>query len=185
MAVVVVRGDIVRRYPTAHFFLQQAAYVKPEERESIDGTEGEVEPVEGTETEPDFLGSLGPDTVFFGFSQLDSDVVRGNRPDPDAPGYFFVIEEQAGAPRFGLDEAKPAHFDPRASRRRGTGPPGATSPKARKRSTGSLTRAPTTSGSWRWSSTGRPGDTTPHTWRAPAGSAPSGCSSTPTNWCSP
>jgi hypothetical protein len=112
MTVVVVRGDIVRRYPTAHFFLQQAAYVKPEERESIDGTEGEVEPVEGTETEPDFLGSLGPDTVFFGFSQLDSDVVRGNRPDPDAPGYFFVIEEQAGAPRFGLDEAKPAHFEP-------------------------------------------------------------------------
>ena len=88
MTVVVVRGDIVRRYPTAHFFLQQAAYVKPDERESIDGTEGEVEPVEGTETEPDFLGSLGPDTVFFGFSELDSDDVRGNRPNGD-PGLLL------------------------------------------------------------------------------------------------
>ena len=111
MTVVVVRGDIVRRYPTAHFFLQKAAYVKDGERESIDGTEGEVVPVEGTETEPDFLGSLGPDTVFFGFSKLDPEDVHGNRPG-GAPGYFFVIEEQAGAPRFGLDEAKPAHFDP-------------------------------------------------------------------------
>ena len=37
-------------------------------------------PVEGTEIEPDFLGSLGPDTVFFGFSKLDPEDVHGNRP---------------------------------------------------------------------------------------------------------
>lgn len=99
MTAVVIRGDLIRRYPTAHVYLQAAAY----------GEDGEVQPVDGTEVEPDFLGALDAETVFFGWSGLDPDDVRGDR-GRGVPGYFFGIEEQAGAPRFGFDDAKPAHF---------------------------------------------------------------------------
>ncbi len=91
--VIVVRGDLVRRYPSAHYFLQAA---EP-------GPDGLQPQADATPVEPAFLGALGPDTVFFGF-ELEPDVVRGD------PGYFVTIEEQPGAPRLGLDVAKDRHF---------------------------------------------------------------------------
>lgn len=91
--VIVVRGDLVRRYPSAHYFLHAA-------RSGADGLEPRPD---AAPVEPLFLGALGPDTVFFGFD-LEPDVVRGD------PGYLLAIEEQAGAPRLGLDVAKERHF---------------------------------------------------------------------------
>jgi hypothetical protein len=91
--VIVVRGDLVRRYPSAHYFLQAA---EP-------GPDGLQPRADAAPVEPAFLGALGPDTVFFGF-ELEPDVVRGD------PGYFVAIEEQPGAPRLGLDVAKERHF---------------------------------------------------------------------------
>jgi hypothetical protein len=99
MTVIVIRGDVVRRYPTAHCYLHLATRAS-----------GETEPAEGGEREPDFLGSLGTDTAFYGFTDLPSSKVSGSGTIAD-PGYFFVIEEQAGAPRFGLDPAKPADYN--------------------------------------------------------------------------
>jgi hypothetical protein len=99
MTVIVVRGDVVRRYPTAHCYLHKAT------RES-----GSAQPLDGGEVEPDFLGTLGIDTAFYGFSALDPEDVRGSATVAD-PGYFFVIEEQPGAPRFGLDPEKAGQFD--------------------------------------------------------------------------
>jgi hypothetical protein len=97
--VIVVRGDLVRRYPAARYFLQEAA---------LDGDE--ASPVEAAPAiDPIFLGSLDRDTVFFGFD-LDEAAVRGDR-ENDVPGYFLAIEEQAGAPRLGLDRARPTHFE--------------------------------------------------------------------------
>jgi hypothetical protein len=91
MTAIVIRGDVVRRYPTLHCFLQEMVVV-----------DGEAQAVEGTEVEPDFLGTLDRETMFVGFSELTSDEVRA--------GYLIVIEEQAGAPRFGLDKPKDLHF---------------------------------------------------------------------------
>jgi hypothetical protein len=91
--VIVVRGDLVRRYPSAHYFLQEA------ER----GDDGLQPRPDAPPVEPVFLGALGPDTVFFGFD-VGIDEVRGD------PGYLLAIEEQAGAPRLGLDAAKKGHF---------------------------------------------------------------------------
>lgn len=95
--VIVIRGDIVRRYPTAHYYLQAAS------RE-----DGVATPVEGVVEPAMFLGTLDRDTVFFGFD-LDPETVVGNG-TAIAPGYFLAIEEQPGAPRFGLDDARPKQF---------------------------------------------------------------------------
>ncbi len=96
--VIVVRGDLVRRYPSAHYFLQEATL----------GTDGATPREDAAPVEPIFLGALSADTVFFGFD-LETDVVRGDRPH-GAPGYFVGIEEQVGAPRLGLDDARPRDF---------------------------------------------------------------------------
>jgi hypothetical protein len=96
--VVVVRGDLVRRYPSAHYFLQEAEL----------GADGASPRESAPAVEPIFLGALGPDTVFFGFD-LEPDEVRGDRPH-GVPGYFLAIEEQVAAPRLGMDEARPRHF---------------------------------------------------------------------------
>jgi hypothetical protein len=96
--VIVVRGDVVRRYPTAHYFLQPA--LSTGEEWEPDDAEAPVEAI--------FLGSLDRETVFYGF-ELGPDVVRGDRAN-GVPGYFLAIEEQVGAPRFGLDQARAGHF---------------------------------------------------------------------------
>jgi hypothetical protein len=97
--VIVVRGDLVRRYPTARYFLQEAVLAGDE-----------ASPRAGAPAlDPIFLGSLERDTVFFGFDK-DPAVVRGDR-ENDVPGYFLAIEEQAGAPRLGLDNWKPKDFE--------------------------------------------------------------------------
>ena len=88
MTVIVIRGDVLRRYPNAHVFLMQRA---------SDGTA-----VAGSEVDPDFLGTLDADTAFFGFADLAPSAVR--------TGYFVGIEELAGAARFGLDEPRSADF---------------------------------------------------------------------------
>jgi hypothetical protein len=88
MTVIVIRGDVLRRYPNAHVFLMKRAAT------------GEA--VAGTEVDPDFLGTLDNDVQFFGFADVEPDDVRA--------GYFVGIEELAGAPRFGLDEPEAAHY---------------------------------------------------------------------------
>lgn len=96
--VIVVRGDLVRRYPSAHYFLQEAEL----------GADGAVPLEDADPVEPIFLGALSADTVFFGFDVAPR-TVRGDRAH-GVPGYFVGIEEQMGAPRLGLDEARSRHF---------------------------------------------------------------------------
>jgi hypothetical protein len=97
MTAIVVRGDLVRRYPSAHWFLQPAQL----------GEDG-WQPVDGTVIEVSFLGALDAQTAVYGFD-LDPDTVRGDR-ENGVGGYFVGVEERLGAPRFGLDQAARAHF---------------------------------------------------------------------------
>lgn len=98
MTAIVVRGDLIRRYPTAHWFLQAARR----------NDAGERLPIKSSHVEVSFLGLLDAQTAVYGFDlrpeEVRSDPVRGTL------GYFVTIEEQAGAPRFGLDTEKPRHF---------------------------------------------------------------------------
>jgi len=86
--VLLVRGDLLRRYPTALVYAVNAVQIPDQPREL--GTE---------ERHPLFRGRLDPDVSFFGFN-LSEDQVRGG---PGNPGWFFVLQEQPSEPRFGLD----------------------------------------------------------------------------------
>ena len=91
MTVFVIRGDVVRRYPTAHYFLQRAQLV-----------DGEIKPVPGEVAPAVVRGALDRDTSFFGFEEASENVI-GDRAGGD-PGWLLAIEEQPAAPRFGLDD---------------------------------------------------------------------------------
>jgi hypothetical protein len=85
--VLLIRGELLQRYPDALIYA-----IKAETLSSL-GTE---------EKHPQFRGRIEPDITFLGFD-LTEDAARGVG---GQPGWFFVIQEQPTAPRFGLDETR-------------------------------------------------------------------------------
>ncbi len=90
--VLLIRGELLRRYPHTVIFAAKAV---------MSGERRIPGPIEKY---PIFRGSLEPDVTFLGFDLSRADA-RGSASDP---GWFFVIQEQPTAPRFGLDQ--PAGF---------------------------------------------------------------------------
>ncbi len=83
--VLLIRGELLQRYPDALIYA-----VKAKTAEAL-GDEEQL---------PLFRGRIDPDITFLGFD-LTETAARGAASDP---GWFFVIQEQPTAPRFGLDE---------------------------------------------------------------------------------
>jgi hypothetical protein len=83
MLVLLVRGELFRRYPHTIVYAVRA--------DTLD-----ADPVERY---PEFRGRLDPDMTFLGF-ELGLDEARGSA---GGPGWYFVLQEQPTAPRFGLD----------------------------------------------------------------------------------
>ena len=83
--VILIRGDLVRRYPEVNVFIApMASATRADYTKSV---------------QPTFEGRLGTDVLFVGFP-LDTDVVLGQTGGPE---YFVILEERVTAPRFGLD----------------------------------------------------------------------------------
>jgi hypothetical protein len=98
--VMLMRSDLLRRYPSAVIYAVKATLDHNVRKLSTD------------ERYPIFRGSMDPDITFFGFN-LTVDEVLGIAP-PDTRvdnnnhhGYFIVIQEQPGEPRFGYDIGTP------------------------------------------------------------------------------
>jgi hypothetical protein len=83
--VLLVRGELLRRYPNSIVY---AAPSRPDHK--LDRNPSSIEL-------PVFGGKLEPDITFAGFDLTVEDL------EPE-PGWFFVIQEQPTEPRFGLDE---------------------------------------------------------------------------------
>jgi|GEM_PF-5014347 len=89
--VLLVRGDVLRQYPTAIVYAARAAMVG-----------GRREPATPPdERHPIFRGRLGGDMAFFGF-ELTAAEARGKNDGTDE-GWFFILQEQPNEPRFGLE----------------------------------------------------------------------------------
>src|SRR5262249_41454007 len=89
--VLLVRGALLRRYPTALVYAARAAWTPDGKRRP--GTE---------ERHPLFRGDLEPDVTFLGFGLTEAEARGGTDPKGD-PGWFFVLQQPPAEPRFGLD----------------------------------------------------------------------------------
>jgi hypothetical protein len=89
--VLLLRGELLRRYPTAAVYGVRAT------------TAGRLSTDPADVASPIFTGSFEPDISFVGFDLADHELDDGN-------GWFFVIAEQPTEPRFGLDD--PASREP-------------------------------------------------------------------------
>jgi hypothetical protein len=93
--VLLLRSDLLRRYPTA------VIYAVPARRG--DGMRS-PSPDPDDEIHPAFRGSMDPDVAFFGFDLSTDDMLNGG----SGAGHYIVIQEQPTEPRFGLDVDAPA-----------------------------------------------------------------------------
>ncbi len=86
--VILIRGDVVRRYPEMNVFLApQGSDRQPQYERSV---------------QPSFEGRLGGDVLVVGFPRAP-EVVLGQTGGRE---YFVVLEERMVAPRFGLDVSR-------------------------------------------------------------------------------
>lgn len=114
--VLVIRGELLKKYPTAVIYAHKADWAtnkqtgKPDlnqARTLFMADEGNKEkPSTEIVRTPLYEAKADPDIYFFGFD-LTVKEARGESepqtPVKDNAGWFFVIKERPGEPRFGLD----------------------------------------------------------------------------------
>jgi hypothetical protein len=125
--VLVIRGELLKRYPTAVIYAHRACWQKKEVtpadhdiKEPCERSGGidnrrerrlapltaaeEADPPPAKVLTPVYEAKVDPDIYFFGFALKVDDAKGGTGEHPeDDPGWFFVIKERPGEPRFGLD----------------------------------------------------------------------------------
>jgi hypothetical protein len=118
--VLTVRGDLLKKYPNTLIYAQKAHVPKSSSGTPLPDQDPVVVPVESDadiDREikfPVFRASVEPDIRFFGFD-LTVEQARGAA-DPqvetDDWGYYFVIQQLPGEPRFGIDASFAPDDDP-------------------------------------------------------------------------
>ena len=101
--VLVVRGELLEKYPKTVLFAQQAKWAESESGEPLTAEPRVLDP-DGETRHPILHAKLEPDITLAGFDLSQEDAVGD---PPDDPGWFFVLMERPGEPRFGLDDATP------------------------------------------------------------------------------
>lgn len=91
--VLLVRGEIFKRYPTCVVFAAKA--IRTGDTLDIDRTD------DTNYKYPIFQGQFSTDITFLGFNLSEEDARGGTADSPD--GYFFVFQQQPSEPRFGLE----------------------------------------------------------------------------------
>jgi hypothetical protein len=92
--VMLMRSDLLRRYPTAIVYATRAV---------DSGGTRMPSTLPSDESYPAFRGTMEPDLFFFGFD-LTVDQMTGQAADGTTTlGHYIVIQEQPTEPRFGLD----------------------------------------------------------------------------------
>jgi hypothetical protein len=112
-AVLVIRGELLKRYPTAVIYAHKAQWetnadgtIDPTQpRKLADLTDAEQQSPPPTKVRtPLYEAKADPDIYFFGFDLTIQEALGDPPTKPGAdPGWFFVIKERPGEPRFGLE----------------------------------------------------------------------------------
>ena len=118
--VLLVRGELLKKYPNTIIYAQKAHIHK-----NADGTtDGTKEPViQEVKTEADmaneirfpvFRAEIDPDIRFFGFDMTIDQAKGADNPrlPSDDWGWYFIIQQLPGEPRFGMDVSFAPDEDP-------------------------------------------------------------------------
>jgi hypothetical protein len=111
--VLVIRGELLKKYPTAVIYAHRARWQRKPDGTIDNGLERRLEdpgaadapnPSRELVKTPLYEAKVDPDIYFFGFD-LTAQAALGDtgETEGDDPGWFFVIKERPGEPRFGLD----------------------------------------------------------------------------------
>lgn len=109
--VLVVRGELLVKYPDTMVYAQQARY-NPADPRKPRLLPADAESLNPQNTKfPLFRAEIGPDITLLGFDLTDTEA-HGERitapnqsPSGKNPGWFFLFKERPGHVRFGLDES--------------------------------------------------------------------------------
>lgn len=85
--VLLVRGELLRRFPNASVYLSRTA---------ADGSERQLL--------PRLSGAIGADVAFLGFPLTPEQAVHGSTAEPGSSDWSVVVQEPLGHARFGCDE---------------------------------------------------------------------------------
>ena len=118
--VLVIRGELLKKYPTAVIYAHRATWQRKddgtidntvERRLEDPGAADDPNPPRSIVKTPLYEAKVDPDIYFFGFD-LTAEEARGDSGENkgDDPGWFFVIKERPGEPRFGLDIGASEHI---------------------------------------------------------------------------
>jgi hypothetical protein len=115
--VLVIRGELLKRYPTAVIYAQRARWQLDDDGK-IDPTQERLFETGGNAEDnillPLYEAEAAPDVFFRGFDLKASEAKGGSGTGSGAdldPGWFFVIKERPGEPRFGLDIDRPGELN--------------------------------------------------------------------------
>jgi hypothetical protein len=110
--VLTIRGELLKKYPNAVIYAQRARWQKQSDGsiarrlEPLTTGEEDVPPRAKVRT-PLYEAKVDPDIYFLGFDLTTAAAQGGTGENPDDdPGWFFIIKERPGEPRFGLDITK-------------------------------------------------------------------------------
>jgi hypothetical protein len=121
--VLVIRGELLKKYPNTVVYAHKAAWQKKPNSNQNDLTKPrtlvpltpaqEAHPPRDIVLTPLYEAQVQPDVYFFGFDLTATKAKgeSGENPDDDA-GWFFVLKERPGDPRFGLDIEPPQDIAP-------------------------------------------------------------------------
>jgi hypothetical protein len=107
---VLIRGELLRRYPRTVIYLARAEWDRDENgaprRPRRPEPLGDLGPADQgfAESYPRLSGSLDPDVSFVGFAVATEEVVGEADPAAGTPGYFVVLQQPGTEVRFGLNE---------------------------------------------------------------------------------
>ncbi|MGW4523639.1 hypothetical protein [Amycolatopsis sp. NPDC004378] len=108
--VLVVRGELLKKYPTAAIYAQRAQFPGDDPSQPRELADLPLDGLPSPELVrlPRYEAKVEPDIYLLGFD-LDADEALGT-PGVD-PGWFFVLKERPGDPRFGVDDGPPTHVE--------------------------------------------------------------------------
>jgi len=119
-AVLVIRGELLKRYPNTMIYAQHAAWPMtdghidlslPRSLDELTPAE-ELNPPRSKIRSPLYEAKADPDIYFFGFDLTVAEARGGTGESPgDDPGWFFVLKQRPGEPRFGLETGRTGLLD--------------------------------------------------------------------------